>query len=197
MTDKNILIDVPMPIVTPRLIIRPPQPGDGKVMHAAKMENFRELSKWMPWAKQDETVEETESMIRESYAKFIKREDMMLLGFHRETGDFVISTGLHRINWDIRSFEIGAWGNKKYYGYATETVNALTRYAFGALNARRVETKHAEGNKLSIAVPKRLGFVYEGKNDFATLLPNGDVVAKHTYARFDIKNLPDLEVTWN
>ena len=26
---KPILLDLPMPIITPRLLLRPPQPGDG------------------------------------------------------------------------------------------------------------------------------------------------------------------------
>ncbi len=199
MTNKHILIDVPMPIYTPRLVIRPPAPGDGVETFKAKTESFNELSRWMPWAKKDDTLEDTEIILRENFAKFILREDMMLLGFHRENGELVIASGLHRFNWTIRRFEIGYWTRTKYHnnGYATETANALTRFAFNALAAKRVEIMHAEGNEASAAVPKKLGFTYEGRNDFDTALPDGTAVAKHVYARFNTDNLPPLEVTWN
>lgn len=45
-----VLIDVPMPIRTPRLLIRPKQLGDGAITSAAVIENWEELHKWMRWA---------------------------------------------------------------------------------------------------------------------------------------------------
>ena len=35
---KPILLDLPMPIITPRLLLRPPQPGDGIALNAAVSE---------------------------------------------------------------------------------------------------------------------------------------------------------------
>lgn len=199
MTDKHILIDIPMPIMTPRLILRSAQTGDGQALYDAKVATHDELIKWMPWATKEHSIEDDEATVREAYAKFILREDMMLLGFSRLNGDFVIATGLHRFDWTVRRFEIGYWTHKAYHnqGYATEASNALTRFAFNALSARAVDIQHAEGNDASARVPKKLGFEYEGVNRFATALPDGSVVAKHTYARFNINNLPELEVTWS
>jgi hypothetical protein len=37
---KPILIDLPMPIITSRLLIRPPQIGDGVALNAAIIESF-------------------------------------------------------------------------------------------------------------------------------------------------------------
>lgn len=199
MTDnKNILIDIPMPIITPRLLIRPAMPGDGKALHEAKTATYDDLAKWMPWAKKDEIWEDSEVVVREAHAKFIRREDLMLIGFSRLNGDLVISTGLHRFDWATRRFEIGYWTNKAYHnqGYATEAANALTRFAFNALNANAVDIQYAEGNEASAQIPKKLGFAYEGVNRFATSLPDGTVVAKHTYARCNLDKLPELEVTW-
>ncbi|PZQ45344.1 MAG: N-acetyltransferase, partial [Micavibrio aeruginosavorus] len=45
-TKKNpILIDIPMPIETPRLILRNVLPGDGKALFEAKVDSFKELNK--------------------------------------------------------------------------------------------------------------------------------------------------------
>jgi len=63
-----------------------------------------------------------------------------------------------------RTFEIGYWINPHHEGrgYVTETVQALTDYAFDALHAERVEIRLDPTNSRSQAVPQRLNFVYEG-----------------------------------
>src|SRR6266481_6634482 len=48
--DSPVLIDVPMPIPTPRLMIRPRKPGDGEFALAAIRETWDELHRWMWWA---------------------------------------------------------------------------------------------------------------------------------------------------
>ena len=48
-----VLIDVPMPIRTPRLLIRPKQVGDGASTFAAVAETWDELHKWMRWAENE------------------------------------------------------------------------------------------------------------------------------------------------
>lgn len=194
-----VLIDVPMPIRTPRLILRPVQPGDGAEAHEAKEETWDMLAKWMPWATEDQRgADLTESHIRKAYAKFIMREDIMIVGEEREGGRPVIWTGLHRFDWQARHFEIGYWVRKTAQGkgYATESTNALIRYAFNALRARRVEINHAAGNAASAAVIRKLGFVQEGILRQEMKLPDGTFDDRVTYARLDAAGLPDLDVSW-
>ncbi len=202
MSVKPILIDVPIPIVTDRLILRAPRAGDGAKLHDAKAASFNELARWMPWARELGSVEDSEEVAREACAKFIRREDLMLLGFERlkngEEGDLIVSTGLHRMDWNLRIFEIGYWvrspnaGN----GYATETTNALLFYAFNALAASKVRICHAGGNDASRRVIEKLGFEKEGVLKRDAILPDGTITDHHWYARFDDKNLPELKVTW-
>lgn len=47
-----ILIEAPMPIRTPRLVIRPKQAGDGAANAVAVAETWSTLQLWMPWAKE-------------------------------------------------------------------------------------------------------------------------------------------------
>lgn len=195
-TQKPILMD--MPIETPRLTLRPVMPGDGAVMFEAKAETFEMLHQWMPWAKELGSADDMETVVRESYAKFIRREDVMIAGFEKDTGRFVVGTGLHRFDWHIRRFEIGYWVRKSAqgHGYATEAANALTRYAFMQLAARAVSIEHADGNDRSRRVIEKLGFEKEGVIRQAIALPGGDVTDIHIYSRLDIQGLPELDVKW-
>ena len=140
---KPILIDIPTTIETSRLLLRPPMPGDGPELNAAVIESLEELRPWLPWADQAPTVDESEENVRRAYAKWILREDLRFSVFDKVTGKLAAGSDLHRINWDVPSFEIGYWVRKSFCqkGYATEATNALTRFAFQALKAKRVELR--------------------------------------------------------
>lgn len=202
MTTENktdhILIDLPLPIVTPRLIIRPVAPGDGAEICDAINETWDEVHTWMPWAKERYTIDAEEAIVRRSYAAFILREDFRMVAIDRATGRMAVFTGLHRFDWGLRRIEIGYWTRKEFHGHglATEAANALTRYAFAVLNARTVCICHADGNEPSRRVIEKLSFVYEGKMRNETILPDGSVRDKLWYSHTDIATLPPLDVTW-
>src|SRR5438270_13246568 len=65
-TNDPVLIDLPMPIRTPRLTIRPKQIGDGAIAFSAVMETWQELHQWMRWAESRDafTAESVESCNR-------------------------------------------------------------------------------------------------------------------------------------
>lgn len=193
-----ILIYIPMPIVTPRLTIRPPQAGDGAAMFKNKIDSFKELNQWMPWAKELGTEEQSEITAREAQAKFQNRTDIMLLGFLNDGGDLAVSTGLHRMDWELRTFEIGYYVATPHTGkgFATESTNALMRYAFKALGATKVSICHAAGNDASRRVIEKLGFELEGIFKRDARLNDGTITDHHWYARFDDNNLPPLDVRW-
>ncbi|WP_246942381.1 GNAT family N-acetyltransferase [Bacillus pinisoli] len=161
---KPILLDFPSEFTTERLLIRMPLPGDGKAVHHAIKNSRNELEPWLPFARNEQTEEQLEENIREAHAKFLLRKDLRFHVYHRETGEFIASTGLHRINWDVPKFEIGYWIDSRYSGkgYVTETVEGLTQFAFEKLGARRVEIRMDTRNIKSKAVPERLGFTLEG-----------------------------------
>jgi RimJ/RimL family protein N-acetyltransferase len=166
---KPILLDFPTEFTTDRLLIRMPMPGDGKVMYEAINASIEELKPWLPFAQMEQTEEDVEVNIREAHLKFLKREDLRLLVFHKDTGDLVASSGLHRIDWDIPKFEIGYWIDSRHSGkgYMTEAVQGITEFAVNELKARRVEIRCDTRNSKSAAIPERLGFTLEGilRND--------------------------------
>lgn len=172
-----LLLEFPSEFYTERLQIRMPKPGDGKVVFDAIRASIDELKPWMLFAQKEQSEEETEINIRDSYAKFIKREDLRLLIFHKDTGEFIASSGLHCIDWSVRKFEIGYWIDSRYSGkgYITEAVQGISEFAFSDLKARRIEIRCDSRNHKSRKVPKRLGFTLEGilKNDALSVDGNG------------------------
>jgi RimJ/RimL family protein N-acetyltransferase len=170
---KPILREFPEEFTTDRLLIRKPLPGDGKAVYEAIQASLNELKPWMPWAHMNQTEQDVEANIRDSFAKFITREDLRLHLLDKVTGEFIGSSGLHRINWDIPKFEIGYWIDTRHSGkgYITEAAEAITSFAFTELHAKRVEIRCDSTNTRSRAIPEKLGFTLEGilKNDSLTV----------------------------
>ena len=198
---KPILYDVPMPILTPRLMLRPCRAGDGPALNEALRESVDLLRPWMPWARGPlPTVEESEENCRQSEARFVLREDLRMLMFGRESGRLIGSTGLHRFNFEGGVFEIGYWvrSSEGARGYATEATHALTRYAFGALGARRVQLFCNAENHRSRAIPRGLGFLEEGRlREYDTYVeataPTRD---SYVYSRISLEGLAPFDVSW-
>ena len=105
----------------------------------------------------------------------MQREDLRLLVFSKETGEFIASAGLHRINWDIPQFEIGYWIDTRFSGkgYMVE-VERYNGLRFSELKANRVEIRCDSLNKKSRAIPEKLGFKLEGTLESASVAVDGN-----------------------
>ena len=189
-----------MPIRTPRLLIRPRQPGDGEFALAAISETWDELHRWMWWAENlDEfTSERLEMRNRHAIANFVQRNPIELLGIEIATGEPVVWCGFHDIDWKTYQCDTGFWVRRSAQGrnIATESTNAMLRYAFGALGMRRVGLTHSDGNEASRRIAEKLGFVHVGVERAANPLPGGLMADRFCYARFGAEGLPPLDVHW-
>lgn len=147
-----------------RLLIRAPKLEDAEVVWQAIFDSYDALHKWVPFARTLPTIEETTENIRQAVADFITRKDLRLHLYLKESGEFIGSSGLHRIDWSIPKFEIGYWLDTKFegHGYMTEAVARVTEFAFEELGARRVEIRCDEENSKSRAVAERLAYPLEG-----------------------------------
>jgi len=195
-----VLIDLPMPIRTPRLLLNPKQPGDGAFTAAGVAETWDDLHQWMRWAENpaDFTAERMEIRTRQMMASFLMRDVIELIGIETATGQPVVWCGLHDIDWQARICDTGYWVRKSAQnrGFATEAANALVRYAFAVLGVRRIGLTHSAGNEPSRRIAKKLGFVLEGILREANPLPGGRRADRYCYARFDTIGLPGLDVSW-
>ncbi|MFB5189016.1 GNAT family N-acetyltransferase [Alicyclobacillus fastidiosus] len=149
---------------TDRLLIRSPRWGDGAAVNMAIRESIDELRPWMPWAKHLPTIDETEENVRVARLKFLERSELRLHIYHKETGAFVGGSGLHRIDWEAKKFEIGYWirTSQSGKGFMTEAVEGITDFAIRSLLANRIEIRCDSTNTRSARVPERLGFTLEG-----------------------------------
>jgi RimJ/RimL family protein N-acetyltransferase len=195
-----VLVDLPMPIRTPRLLIRPRQPGDGQFTLAAIIETWDELHKWMWWAENLDrfTPEQVEMRNRQAIANFRQRDVIELLGIDVATDDPVIWCGFHDIDWRARECGTGYWVRRSAQrrNIATESTNAMLRYAFSVLGMRRVGLTHSDGNEASRRIAEKLGFVPQGVQRASNPLPGGSRADKICYARFGAEGLPALDVRW-
>ena len=184
-----LLIEVPERIETERLVLRVPRRGDGPTVNAAVAASLVELQPWLPWAGAMPTVDESEAACRRQQGRFILREDFVMLMFLRTAdgseGELVGGTGLHRIDWTLRRFEIGYWRKIGCAGrgYVTEAVRAMARLAFDHLDARRVEIRMDDANVRSWQVAERAGFTLEALMRFDGVTPAGEPRSTRVYAR--------------
>ncbi len=187
-----VLIEVPMRLETPRLLLRSPQGGDGPVLNDALLESLPDLKPWMPWAQTAPTVDESEAYCRRQQARYLLREDLAMLIFERGIGGSVGrpgrllgATGLHRIDWTERRFEIGYWARRGHAGngYISEAVRALSRMAFEQLDAQRVEVRMDEINEASQRVAEAAGFEFEAVLRHDSVAVNGAARDTRVYSQ--------------
>jgi RimJ/RimL family protein N-acetyltransferase len=180
--------DVPERLETARLIVRMPQRSDAAALNAAVIESFDQLRSTMPWAHAAPSLAQSDADCRRMQAKFLLREDLTMFAFEREAdgseGCFVGGTGLHRIDWRVRRFEIGYWcrSSRQGRGLMSESVQALTGLAFERLLARRVEVRMDDTNERSWRVAERCGFALEGILRSDTLATSGEPRDTRVYA---------------
>ncbi|MFO1413784.1 MAG: GNAT family N-acetyltransferase [Burkholderiales bacterium] len=184
-----ILLDLPTRVETPRLVLRPPRPGDGEALHAAIAESLPELRRFLaslPWVAAEQTVASAETYCRTAHANFLARRDLPFLMLDRASGEVVGATGLHRTVWTTPKTEIGYWvrTSRAGRGFVTEAVGAITDYAFAQLAAVRVEIVTDEANTASRRVAERSGFVLEGTLRHERRAPDGRLRNTCLYARF-------------
>jgi ribosomal-protein-serine acetyltransferase len=187
-----------MPIVTPRLILRPPTLADLDSIQAAKEEAWPDLQRWMAWAFDDQRSRQAmENSIRRTM-DYQHQASIALAGFHRLNGDFVVRTALDLAD-EPDVYETGYWASPKYsgQGMATEATNAAIRYAFGHLRAKAITIGYFDGNEPSRRIVEKLGFQKLGvARNASTRALDGAKLDRHEYILTSPDALPALEVSW-
>ena len=113
-----------LPILTPRLCLRGPEPKDSTDITTALEESRPELQRWLNWATPWPSQEETEKWLLQSITDFKNEASHVRFeGFDRQTERFLISLGCTRMNSEC--FHISYWARTSAAGngYVTEAVN--------------------------------------------------------------------------
>ena len=160
--EPRILI---LPRETERLILRTQLLTDADAIQEAIEESFTDLHTWMDWATTLQSLDYTRTIIERHQAEYKSAEDFTVSAFLKDTGKFVLTAGLHPLNWRVPKFEIGYWcrTSMQGHGYVTEVVRELTAAAFQELAARRVEIRCDSRNQRSRRVAERSGYRLEAE----------------------------------
>lgn len=166
MLEQDRLNSLKSPILeTPRLILRAPQVGDEKPLNEAINRSLPELQRWMPWA-MDPSMAPTARYVKDGIASWSSENprDFPMVIIHKASQQLIGASGFNdRSKPEIPLFEIGYWLETALtgQGFATEMVQALTRFAFESFKAARVQIVTQVGNEASRRVAEKCGFALE------------------------------------
>ena len=125
-------------------------------------QNRKFLRKWLPFVDFTIKIKDTEKFVRSILDKPIERRDeVYVIWYKHEFAGLIGFRDADRINDKI---EIGYWLIEKVTGkgVATKATQKMVNLAFRNMDMNRVQIRCGIGNDKSSAIPKRLGFSFEG-----------------------------------
>ena len=140
------------------------------------------LGKWLAFV--ETTKEPSDTAMFVEYAIALAESNREPVFVIRVDGAFAGLAGFRTSDVANRRTEIGYWLSFEFQGrgIVTESVRALLDLAFSELDMNRVQIKCATGNKPSIKVPERLGFIFEGTERDGELLTGGVFTDLNVYS---------------
>lgn len=120
------------------------------------------LKTWLPFVDFTLHLSDTEKFLHEVLNDSSgRKKELFSIWYNNEFAGLI---GFNDIDWTNKKTEIGYWIAEKMQGKGIVTLctKKLLWYAFEKLKLNRVQIKVARENPKSAAVPKRIGFVFEG-----------------------------------
>ena len=158
-----------------RVMMRCYERGDARRLHQEVLDNVDALRPWMPWiAHEPLTIEDRVDLLRNFRARFDAGADFIYGMFDPDGERLIGGCGLHpRVGPD--TLEIGYWVVKDRWGQGlgSEVAAALTRVGFERMRALKMEIRVSPRNDRSLAIPRKLGYLEEGRLRGKLLLPDG------------------------
>ena len=145
---------------TPRLLLRPWRPGDGRAAKQAIDASLEHLRPWMPWARREPSpVEVVEARLAAFRLSFMNGLDWVCGIFPHDQSRVLGGAGLHT-RQGPGILEVGYWvrADAVRQGFATEAAAALLRCAVERHGIAKIEIRCDPGNTTSARIPRRLGF---------------------------------------
>ncbi len=181
-------------IETPRIKIRPVKIGDEFELNKLINNSLTLLQKWQPWAN-DPSLETTTRFVKKGTQHWQSKQGCNLPMVILLNGRIIGASGFNdRSDFQKGIYDIGYWLDIKYQGngYATETVNALSKFAFENLNAKKIVIRMELANVKSKAIATRLNFKDKGTEPSVSNETEKDIIFECS----DQRNLPDLEISF-
>ncbi len=119
------------------------------------------LRKWLPFVDSTQSEKDTHAFIKSVVDDVEKRQEVFTVWYRKE---FAGLLGLKDIDYFNRKCEIGYWliENMTGKGIMSLSVEKLIGFVFSNLEMNRITIRCGVGNRSSTAIPKKLGFTFEG-----------------------------------
>ena len=126
-------------------------------------QNKHELSTWITWVAGIQSLNDVKKLLWEQ--QLFNKGGQAFTLYILDQNLIVGSVAFTRINKRDRIGELGYWLSQSAQGkgLVTHCCHKIIEYGFQSLALNRVEIRVPSANKKSLAVPKRLGFQWEGK----------------------------------
>ncbi|GEL77266.1 GNAT family N-acetyltransferase [Tenuibacillus multivorans] len=137
--------------------------GDAEEIFQLTDNSRDHLRVWLSWVDGTKEVSDTKGFIDFSKKLYANSTGMTAVILYH--GDIAGLISFNKLDWQNKIAHIGYWLAQEFTGKGimTRAARAMTDYAFSGLNMHKAEIRAAENNAGSRAVPKRLGFVEEGR----------------------------------
>ena len=150
-------------------------------------QNRKFLRKWLPFVDFTNKIIDTERFVRSILEKSsANRDEVYVIWYNFEFAGLIGFKDIDRINDKI---EIGYWLIEKLTGkgIATAATRKMVNLAFRNMEMNRVQIRCGIGNEKSSAIPRRLGFFFEG------IERNGE---RHNHSYIDLEVFSLLKCEW-
>jgi ribosomal-protein-serine acetyltransferase len=140
----------------------PIEPRYAEECYALIDSNRKHLGRWFSWVDETKSPDDTRSFMAGAVKRCAERGD--ITAAIRVDSKIAGLIGLEDMNNHLKSAEIGYWLGAEYEGkgLVTKACRALLNHAFNTLGLERVQIRVDPANIRSRAIPRRLGFHYEG-----------------------------------
>ncbi len=161
-------LDLPLglELQTPRLRLCAPRENEllGPELNSAVRASWLELREWMPWAKTLPSEEDSAMNARQATWKWSNKSEFDFAIRLRESNQLIGKCGLHTLEPNVESAEIGYWLDSRFCGHGlmSEAVARLIEFA-DEVGFQRLEIRCDARNTPSKNVARRACFQLEGR----------------------------------
>lgn len=144
------------------IILRTLKPKDAETLFDVIQKNDTHLRKWLGWIDDDKSVADVEKYIEDSVKRLELQEG---IDFSIWENDQIIGgVAVYPLELAHKKTSLMYWLTQEAQGKGimTSAVKIVIDYLFNELKLNRIEISCAVENTKSSALPKKLGFTFEG-----------------------------------
>jgi RimJ/RimL family protein N-acetyltransferase len=147
-------------------VVRQYDVNDGPLLTEAVNESYEHLRTWMPWAKPDQQLDESNMLVRQFLARTLLAEDFVIGVFAEDETRLLGGSGFHMREGSVASgsAEIGMWirASEAHRGLGVRVLGAMLRWGFTAWPWQRLAWRCDQRNVASMRVAEKNKMRLEG-----------------------------------